>query len=379
MPMPPKRRVVVPRAKRSFPKAPLLILLVAIPVVVGVLTHHPGAARATRGPVQHLYAPISVDQPAIIAKLKAGQFDAVAATLKSLQASALKDPREEMNLTTAYAAFASSDSAVGDKLRQWAMKSTDSAIAHCARAMYLIGAATQARGHDGGAASSLPPENFTEMEKDLNQAVAEGDSARHLDPNLVLAYLPAINAARMETDDVALDQAAKIALGRFPASFAVREAIMEGYAPKWGGSYPKMEKFGLESQVYVSQNPVLRFLAGFCSMAQASDREDNGDWNGAVSLLNQAVEQGGDYPSFYSLRGKAYYNLKMYDEAMEDFQRAEDLMPKDPPTLEMLALTAKGLDKPKDALGFANQYLEYRPSDDQIAQVHDWAVQQVMK
>ena len=375
--MPPKRKVMVP--KRSFPKAPLLVVLVAIPVVVAVLTHHPNAARATRGPVQRLYAPISVDQPGILAKLKAGQFDAVEAMLKSLQAAALKDPREEMNLMTAYGAFASSDSAVADKLREWARKSTDSASAHCARAMCLMGAAAQARGHDGGAASSLPPENFTEMEKALNQGVAEADSARHLDPNLVVAYLPAINAARMETDDVALDQAAHTALGRFPASFAVREAIIDAYAPKWGGSYPKMEKFGLESQVYLAQNPMMRFLAGFCLMAQASDREDDGDWNGAIPLLNQAIEQGGDYPRFYRLRGKAYYNLKMYDDAMGDFHRADDLMPKDPRTLEMLALSAKGLGNPKDALGFANQYLRYRQADDQIAQVHEWAVNEILK
>src|SRR5690348_6690474 len=268
--MPPKRKVMVP--KKSFPKAPILIVLVAIPVIFAVLTHHPEPARATRGPIQRLYAQITVDSAGLVAALKAGQFDQVGAKLKALQAAALKDPRDEMNLTTAYAAFASPDPALGDKLREWTAKSTDSAIAHGARAMYLLGAAERARGHDGGPASSLAPENFTEMEKDLNQAVAEADSARHLDPGLVIAYLPQINAARMETDDVALDQAARIAMGRFAASFAVREAIIQGYAPKWGGSYPKMEKFGLESQVYLAQNPTLRFLAGFCAMAQASAR-----------------------------------------------------------------------------------------------------------
>jgi tetratricopeptide (TPR) repeat protein len=375
--MPQKRKVVVP--KRGLPKAPLLLVLVAIPVVVAVLTHHPDAARATRGPVQRLYAPISVNQDDMLARLKAGNFAAVEAALKSLQASALKDPREEMNLTAAYASFASADPTVAEKLHEWTMKATDSAIGHCARAMALLAAATQARGHEGGAASSLPPENFTEMEKDLNQAVGEADSARHLDPSLVVAYLPAINAARMETDDVALDQAARIALGKFPASFAVREAIMIAYEPKWGGSFPRMEKFGLESQVYASQNPMMRYLAGFCSMAQAAAREDNGQWNAALPLLNQAIEQGGDYPDFYGLRGKAYYNLKMYDEAMEDFLRADQLIPKNPGTLGMLALSAKALNRPKDALGFANQCLQYRQADEQMAQVHDWAVKQVLK
>ncbi len=41
----------------------------------------------------------------------------------------------------------------------------------------------------------------------------EADSARALDPDLMNAYLTAINAAKMESDPVAMEDASKRALG----------------------------------------------------------------------------------------------------------------------------------------------------------------------
>jgi tetratricopeptide (TPR) repeat protein len=356
----------------------MIVVLVAL-VAVAIIVQHPKQARATRGPVQRLYSPVTVDRVGIVEKLKAGKFDAVESTLKSYEDATTKDPRAEMNLAYAFSAFASSDPAIAGKVREWAANSTDSANAHCARAIVLEEAASEARGHEGGPTSSLPPDHFMDMEKDLNQAVMEADSARGLDPKLINAYLPAIDAAKLEMDPVTMEEANKRALDKFPASFQIRRAIIISMEPRWGGSFDTMDKFANESQAYVSMNPMLHYLLGFVAMAQAQDLQTDEKWEPAISLLNRAIELGGDYPSFYTYRGNSYYGLQQYAQALADYQCANDLTPDNPENLQMLALTAHSLNRATDALGYANQYLKLKDSNKEIADVHEWALSQVLK
>jgi tetratricopeptide (TPR) repeat protein len=371
-----------PMRKTYYPRrsnAPLMAVGVAILVALAVVVHHPQQASATRGPVQRLYAPISVDPVGIVEKLKAGNFAALQAEIKTYETAANADPRAEMNLMYAFSAFALPDPAIADQLKKWAADSPDSAIAHCARAVALERAAAHARGHEGGPTSSIQPDDFLEMEKDLNQAVMEADSARALDPNLMNAYLTAINAAKMESDPVAMEEASKGALTRFPLSFQIRRALIIGMAPRWGGSYDAMDKFANESQARVAQNPMLKYLLGFPSMEQATDLQLDEKWKQTVPLLNHAIQVGGDWAAFYTARGKSLYALKKYDGAFADFQCANDLMPDDTQNLEMLALTSHLLNKPNDALGFANRYLKLGESDKDIADVREWAVAKILK
>jgi len=352
---------------------------VAMLVALAVVMHHPRQASATRGPVQRLYAPINVDPVAIVEKLAAGNFAALQSQIKTYETAANADPRAEVNLIYAFSAFAVPDPAIADQLKKWAADSPDSAIAHCARAVALERAAAHARGHEGGPSSGIQPGDFVEMEKDLNQATMEADSARALDPNLMNAYLTAISAARMESDPVAMEEASKRALSKFPLSFVIRRALIIAMAPRWGGSYDAMDKFANESQVQVAENPMLKYLLGFPSMEQAKDLQLDEKWEETIPLLNHALEVGGDYAPFYTTRGKSFYALKKYDDAFADFECANDLMPDDAENLEMLALTSHFLNKPNDALGFSNRYLKLGESDKDIADVHEWALAKIYK
>jgi tetratricopeptide (TPR) repeat protein len=356
-----------------------MVVGVAVLIAIGFFVHHPRQASATRGPVQRLYAPISVDSVGIIEKLKAGNFAALQTQIKSYEDATTADPRAEMNLTYAFSAFAFPDPAIADQLKKWSAASPDSAIAHCARAVALERAASRVRGHEGGPTSSIRPDDFVEMEKNLSQATMEADSARALDPNLMNAYLTAINAAIMEADPVAMEEASKRALGQFPLSFEIRRTLIVGMSPRWGGSYDAMDKFANESQVRVAQNPMLKFLLGFPSLEQAKDLQASEKWDQTIALLNHAIEVGGDYAAFYTARGKSLYALKKYDDALADFQCANDLIPDNAQNLEMLALTSQFLNKPNDALGFANRYLMVGESDKGIADVHEWALAKIYK
>jgi tetratricopeptide (TPR) repeat protein len=380
--MPPPPRPAPTRKTYKYPhrsNAPLMAVGVAVLIAVAVLVHHPRQARATRGPVQRLYVPISVDPVGIVDKLKAGDFVAVESHIKAYETLANADPRAEMNLVYAFSAFALPDPAIADQLKKWAADSPDSAIAHCARAMALERAAAHARGHEGGPSSSIQPGDFVDMEKDLSQATMEADSARALDPDLMNAYLIAIDAAKMETDPVAMEVASKRALGKFPLSFQVRRSLIVAMAPRWGGSYDAMDKFANESQARVGQNPAMRYLLGFPSLEQAKDLQLDEKWEETLPLLDHAIEVGGDYAPFYTARGKSLYALKRYDEALADLQCANELMPDDEQNLEMLALTSHLLNKPNDTLGFANRYLKLGDSDKDIADVREWAVAKILK
>jgi tetratricopeptide (TPR) repeat protein len=356
-----------------------MVVGVAVLLAIAFFLHHPRQTSATRGPVQRLYAPISVDPVAIVESLKAGNFAELQKQIKSYEDASNSDPRAEMNLTYAFSAFAVPDPVIADQLKKWSAASPDSAIAHCARAVVLERAAAHARGHEGGPTSSIQPGDFVEMEKNLNQATMEADSARALDPNLMNAYLTAISAAMMESDPVAMEEASKRALTEFPLSFQVRRTLIVGMAPRWGGSYDAMDKFANESQARVGQSPMLKYLLGFPALEQAKDLQAEEKWDQTIALLNHAIEVGGDYAPFYTTRGKSSYELKRYDDALTDFQCANDLMPDDAQNLEMLALTSQFLDKPNDALGFANRYLKVGESDKDIADVHEWALAKIYK
>ena len=352
---------------------------VALLVALAAVIHHPRQASATRGPIQRLYMPISIDPVDLAEKLRAGKFAEVQTAIKTAEAAANADPRSELNLTYAMSIFAIPDPTLADQLKQWAADSPDSAIAHCARAIALDQAAAHARGHEGGPASSIPSEDFLEMEKDLSQAVMQADSARSLDPNLMNAYLIAIDAAKMESDPVAMEEASKRALTKFPLSFQVHESLIASMAPRWGGSYDAMDKFANESQVGVAQNPLLKYLLGFPSLEQAKDLQIDEKWDQTIALINHAIEVGGDWAPFYTARGKSFYQLKKYDEANADFLTANDLLPDKAENLEMMALTSHFLNKPNDALGFANRYLKIGESDKEVADVREWAVSQILK
>lgn len=364
-------------ARRS--NAPLMAVGIAILVALAAVIHHPQQASATRGPVQRLYMPINIDPVDLAEKLRAGKFDVVQTAIKTAEAAANADPRSELNLTYTMSVFAIPDPAIADQLKQWAANSPDSAIAHCARAIALDQAAMHARGHEGGPASRIPSDDFLEMEKDLNQAMMEADSARSLDPSLMNAYLIAIDAAKMETDPVAMEEASKRALNKFPLSLQVHLTLIASMAPRWGGSYDAMDKFANESQAGVAQNPLLKYLLGFPALEQAKDLQLDEKWDQTIPLLNHAIEVGGDWAPFYTARGKSLYALKKYDDAFADFQTANDLLPDEADNLAMMALTSHFLNKPQDALGFANRYMKIGESDKEVADVREWAVAKVLQ
>src|SRR5687768_45478 len=76
---------------------------------------------------------------------------------------------------------------------------------------------------------------------------------------------------------------------------------------------------------------------------QAIDCTDDGDYEGAVKLLTQAVKADPTNPQAYHERAMALANLNRDREAIADFERALELDPVCPGAREWLARTLRGL------------------------------------
>ena len=60
---------------------------------------------------------------------------------------------------------------------------------------------------------------------------------------------------------------------------------------------------------------------------RAYDKDENGDYYGAISDLNKAIELSSDYTIAYFNRGLAKSNLKDYYGAISDYTKAIELDP----------------------------------------------------
>lgn len=148
---------------------------------------------------------------------------------------------------------------------------------------------------------------------------------------------------------------------------------MTALEPRWGGSYDAMEKFADQAQKYAAQNPRLVSLKGFADADRADEASSAGDSRKAIRLCNQALEEGGDFYMAYMYRGDTYGQLHLYDEALEDLNRANRLRPQNPKVLESLAYVYEGLTRPKDTLAVIEQYRQIAQPDPYLLNIEKWA------
>ena len=79
-----------------------------------------------RGPLRPLTPPVTADKVAIIADLRAHNYDHLEATLTAYQAAAEHDVKQEMNAHQAFTAFERDDPAFDAALQEWIKRSPKS-------------------------------------------------------------------------------------------------------------------------------------------------------------------------------------------------------------------------------------------------------------
>ena len=360
---------------RRIPSLKALLLLPVISLAMAIVFVSPSPAQVAAKdlpPLQRLAPPFTANKLVILAKLRKKDFAGLDAEFEGYQQAFEKNPAAELNEKLAIDSFATDDPKVGELIAEWIEKKPDSYAAHLARGCYLSWRGWRTRGNllDSGAA----PTQSNRMQNYFDRSADDLKTALKLRPKLSIAYATLLSDARAEEDHAAERKTESDALQAIPASFLVREEAMENRYPRWGGDHQAMTDFAQQSQAYAEKNPCLHWLLGFVDRDEGEMLAIDGELDRSIEALTHAINKGGDYSGFYFSRGESYLHRERYEEALADFERADELSPQDPELIVRRAATFARLERPKDTLADLKFVAIFETRDDFSTQLYDWAV-----
>jgi tetratricopeptide (TPR) repeat protein len=225
-----------------------------------------------------------------------------------------------------------------------------------------------------GFADQTPSGQFDKMRKFFAQSAEETKMALKLKPKLSIAYAVLLGEARGQSDRAVHQALESDALRQIPASFVIREELMESRYPRWGGSHEMMAEFAQQSQALVKENPYMHWLLGFTDSDEGEMLGIHGEYDQSIATLTRAIQKGGDYSGFYLIRGESYVHSGSFEQGLKDFDRANELAPQDPELLILRADVLARLGRPKEVLADLQFVSVFEAPNEDSTQLHDWAV-----
>ena len=319
-----------------------------------------------------LAPPFTADKLLILEKLRQKDFNGLDSEFERYQRAFEKSPAAELNEKLAFDSFASDDPSIGDEIEQWILARPNSFAAHMAMGSYFSWRGWHTRGN--ALANQTASGQFEKMDKFFAQSGEEAKIALKLRPKLSIAYAVLLGEARGQSDRAIHQALESDALRQIPASFVIREESMEFRYPRWGGSHEMMTEFAQESQALVKENPYMHWLVGFVDMDEADTLGIHGEFDGSITASTRAIQKGGDYWGFYFSRGQSYGLSGAYVQALDDFDRVNELSPQDPEVLIRRAYALAELKRPREVLADLQVVSVFEAPNDLSTQLHDWAV-----
>lgn len=231
------------------------------------------------------------------------------------------DISKEQDLMTAYWAFEINDDKLPDLLNSWANTTPDNYQPYLARAYYYLGKGWDARGHKWS--KDTKQEQFDKMKayfakasQDINVVLKKNDRA-------LPAYYVLIGILQSSGDINTINKVLKLALGKFPNSYYLRDSYLDAVTPRWGGNYDLMQQVVDEAKTHIDQNPRLGILQGNIYDDMAEMKMLNGESAEADKLYTMAISFG-DNGLFYYHRGRNNYYRHDYQKALADFNKIID-------------------------------------------------------
>jgi tetratricopeptide (TPR) repeat protein len=353
------------RAFVALSAACLLLVIVPLPL-------HAQAAAVTQAPLHRLAPPFTADKLLILAKLHKRDFAGLDLEFERYHQAYQKIPATELDEKQAYDSFAADDPSVGDLIEEWISKKPNSYAAHMAMGNYFSWRGWHTRGP--APASETGSDQFDRMRKYFDQSAVETKIALKLRPKLSIAYAVLLGEARGEANWAVLKDLKSEALRELPASFVIREQVMESLYPRWGGNHEMMTDFAQQSQGLVKENPCMHWLLGFTDSDEGETLGIHREFVDSIAALTRAIQKGGDYSGFYFNRGVSYAQTGSWEQALDDFDRANELAPQDPELLIRRAYALSKLQRPREVLADLKLVDIFESSNDLSTQLHDWAV-----
>ena len=367
--MPPGARLncLMRYVSRGFVALPAVcFLLVIVPLLL-----HAQAAALSQAPLHRLAPPFTADKLLILAKLRKRDFAGLDSEFERYQQASEKNPAAELDEKLAFDSFAADDPSVGDSIEEWISKKPNSYAGHMAMGNYFSWRGWHTRGP--APASETAANQFERMQKYFDESAVETKIARKLRPKLSIAYAVLLGEARGEANWALLKNLKTDALRELPASFLIREQVMESLYPRWGGNHEMMRDFAQQSQALVKENPCMHWLLGFTDSDEGETLGIHGEFVQSLAALTRAIQKGGDYSGFYFSRGVSYGQAGSWEQALEDFDRANELAPQDPELLIRRAYALAKLQRPREVLADLKLVAIFESSNDLSTQLHDWA------
>lgn len=321
------------------------------------------------------FAPaFTANKLSILARLRHKQFAELDSEFERYHADFERNAAKELNEKLAFDSFATDDESVRDLIAEWIKQRPGSYVAQMAMGSYWSWRGWHTRGP--AVASQTPEKQFELMREYFGESVANINAALKIRPDLTTAYAVLIGEARGEADRARVRALKAQALGRAPASFLVREQVIESLYPRWGGSREEMAEFADESQGLVKENPCLRWLLGFVELDEGETLGIHAKYVESIAALTRAIERGGEYSGFYLSRGIGYAYTSEYEKALADLNRADELWPQDPELLSRRAWVLAKLNRPDEVLADLDLVKTFEKPDEYWTHLHDLALKE---
>jgi tetratricopeptide (TPR) repeat protein len=366
-----RRDVQLP--KRSELKAFVALSVICFLFVVAPLLLLQAQSQELKlAPLRRLAPPLTADKLLILAKLRKRDFAGLDSEFERYQGASKRHPAAELDEKLAYDSFAADDPLVGDLIEEWIRQKPNSYAAHMAMGNYFSWRGWHTRGP--APASETASNQFERMRKYFDQSALETRTALKINPKLSIAYAVLLGEARGDANWALLKDLKSDALRELPASFIIREQVMESLYPRWGGNHETMNDFAQKSQAQVKENPCMHWLLGFADSDEGETLGIHGEFVESIAAVTRAIQKGGDYSGFYFIRGESYGQAGSYEQAFEDFDRADELDPQDPELLIRRAYVLAKLRRPREVLADLKLVAIFESRNDLSTQLHDWAV-----
>jgi Zn-dependent protease with chaperone function/tetratricopeptide (TPR) repeat protein len=243
-------------------------------------------------------------------------------------------------------------------LERWAKQEPSSYAAALALAGFHTHQAVEARGY--AAAADTPKENLMAMRQSLALARVELERAVQLSPNPYVARRMLMGSARHRGDRAAELQHYAEALKLAPKDVELRLAHMTMLEPDWGGSQDQMAAYLEESRRELTEAELAR-LAARLPAARARERAAAGNWDQALSLLDESIALDATAGSLCE-RSRVLGLLKRSADAIADVTQALAKMPDHRSCLRQAVRATEGVEDPNEVVRVLNLVLESDPA-----------------
>lgn len=341
--------------------------------VKDVATEPPFVGEAGNDPLGYPYQ--HPDQVALMNLLRLGHFDALERFFTYYQEQYEADFHKERWPADAANAFKTADPALGPIIEQWIQRSPNAFSAWLVRGVYNDTLGWHMRGNKFARETSKA--QMDALDEHVKHAVGDFNRALELRPRLQVARHFLILAGMSTGVEPAKTRVILDAgLAQCPLCYSIRSAFMHGLQPRWGGSWPAMEKFAGESFSLFKDNPKLEVLRG----ASAADRCKVFRSAKQLEKARVACEDAlryGDEVSALVEQARVFVALERTPDALASLGRALRVEPQHTDALELRQQLRIDTG---DYLGAARDVILVRhlqPTDGWIAERVTWLVKKL--